>query len=399
MSKLSTTKKSFPWTDVPQGQVIDITKIKNPLDKRRLKNSKPKTLAESVAELEKNPVIANMLADLKKKKKKFDPTKIGVAKKQRIGSVTFLEETQRLVIPKHIADIGENCKEELLSPVFVTVSPDGKSNPNFDTQHGVNLVGLFAKHGLWEGVDSTKWEDFEYPFFVVNNSDIAFANEAAFHRNGKGQKKWTAFDFHRIKVAGVRQHGSAIKEYVDAEKRQSICEKYEAIPLSASHSQKGKAGTLDRIDAVYNWNHKTLAFILATHKKYWHGTKLDSAAFGLYGHLFEGMTRKSIPTTGLQWDEFLDNFHAIIKKCFTDLATLRKETENTHVAWHEAAYPNIPDHKLKSTNCALSIVLKIYQQLGGTHPLTNDANDFNYAGVDIYDYLDPIDVHDAVDNA
>jgi hypothetical protein len=399
MSKLSTTKKSFPWTDVPQGQVIDITKIKNPLDKRRLKNSKPKTLAESVAELEKNPVIANMLADLKKKKKKFDPTKIGVAKKQKIGSVTFLEETQRLVIPKHIADIGENCKEELLSPVFVTVSPDGKSNPNFDTQHGVNLVGLFAKHGLWEGVDSTKWEDFEYPFFVVNNSDIAFANEAAFHRNGKGQKKWTAFDFHRIKVAGVRQHGSAIKEYVDAEKRQSICEKYEAIPLSASHSQKGKAGTLDRIDAVYNWNHKTLAFILATHKKYWHGTKLDSAAFGLYGHLFEGMTRKSIPTAGPQWDEFLDSFHAIIKKCFTDLATLRKETENTHVAWHEAAYPNIPDHKLKSTNCALAIVLKIYQCLGGTHPLTNDANDFNYAGVDIYDYLDPVDVHEAVNNA
>lgn len=219
MAKLSPTKKSFPWTDVPQGQVIDISKIKNPLDKKRLKSAKPKTLAQSVAELEKNPVIANMLSDLKKKKKKFDPSKIGVAKKQKIGSVTFLEETQRLVIPKHIADIGENCKEELLSPVFVTTSPDGKSNPNFDTQHGVNLVGLFAKHGLWQGVDPAKWEDMEYPFFVVNNSDIAFANEAAYHRNGKGQKKWTAFDFHRIKVAGVRQHGSTIKEYVDAEIR------------------------------------------------------------------------------------------------------------------------------------------------------------------------------------
>ncbi len=399
MAKLSPTKKSFPWTDVPKGQVIDITKIKNPLDSKRLKNAKPKTLAQQVSELEKNPVIANMLADLKKKKKKFDPNKIGIAKKQKIGRVTFLEETQRLVIPKHIADIGENCQEELLSPVFATISPDGKSNPAFDSQHGVSLVGLFAKHGLWKDVDPAKWEDFEYPFFVVNNSDVAFANEAAYHRNGKGQKKWTAFDFHRIKVAGVRQHGSTDKEYVDSEKRQKICEKHEAIPVSASHPQKGQAGTLDRIDAVYKWSHKTLDFILATHKKYWHGTKLDSAAFGLYGHLYDSMKSRHLPVTGPEWDEFLDNFHAIIKKCFTDLATLRTATENAHVAWHEAAYPNLKDHKLKATNCALSIVMKIYDKLNGTHPLTNDVNDYNYSGVDLYDFLDPVDVHEAVKNA
>ncbi len=399
MAKLSPNAKYFPWTDIPKGQVIDISKIRNPLDSKRLKSAKPKTLAQSVTELEKNPIIANMLADLKKKNKKFDPAKIGTTTKLTIGRATFLEETQRLVIPKHIADIMENCQEELLSPAFATVSADRTSNPLFDTQHGINVVGLFAKNGLWEGVDPTRWEDMEYPFFIIDNSDIAFANEAAYHRNGKGQKKWTAFDFHRIKVAGVRQHGSTIKEYVDATKRQSICEKYEAIPVSASHPQKGKAGTLDRIDAVYNWSHKTLEFILATHKTYWHGTKVDSAAFGLYGHLYDNMKAKHISMSGPEWDEFLDNFHAIIKKCFTDLGTLRKATENTHVAWHEAAYPNIKNHKLNSTNCALSVVLKIYQQLGGTHPLTNDANDFNYAGVDLYDYLDEIDVHEAVNNA
>lgn len=400
MAKLSPTKSSFPWTDVPRGQAINISAIKNPLDSRRLKNAKPKTLAQQVAELERNPIIVNMLADLKKRKKKFNPNKIGVAKKQKIGRVTFCEETQRLVIPKHIADIGENCQEELLSPVFATVSPDRKSNPTFDTQHGISLVGLFAKNGLWEGVDPAKWEDMEYPFFIIDNDDVAFANEAAYHRNGKGQKKWTAFDFHRIKVAGVRQHGSTIKEYVDAEKRQKICEKNEAIPVPASHPQKGKAGTLDRIDAVYNWSHKTLDFILATHKQYWHGTKIDSAAFGLYGHLHDNLKAKNIPMTGPQWDQFLDNFHAIIKRCFTDLSTLRKAAEGAHVLWHEQAYPNIKDHKLKSTNCALSIVLKIYRKLVTTSPFfTNDVNDFNYNSKDIYDYLDSVDVHEAVKNA
>jgi len=402
MAKLSPTQKSFPWTDVPKGQVIDITKIKNALDSKRLKSAKPKTLAQSVAELEKNPIIQNMLADLKQKKKKFDPSKIGSVKKQKIGRATILEETQRLVIVKHIADIGANCQEELLSPAFATISADGKTNPLFDTQHGMNLVGLFAKHGLWQGVDPAKWEDFEFPFFVINNSDVAFANEAAYHRNGKGQKKWTAFDFHRIKVAGVRQHGSKEKDYVDAEKRQKICEKHEAIPVPASdNAQKGKAGTLDRIDAVYKWSHKTLDFILATHKKYWHGTKIDSAAFGLYGHLYDNLKNKNITMSGKEWDEFLDNFHAIIKKCFTDLATLRTETEKAHLAWHSIAYPNVKDHKLKSTNCALAIVLKIYQRLDTTNSpfITNDVNDFKYVNEDIYDYLDPVDVLEEVKNA
>lgn len=398
MATLSPTKTSFPWTDVPVGQSIDIAKIKNPLDNKRLKNSKPKSLAQSVSELEQNPIVINVINQLKSQGKRFNPNKIGKPVKLKIGRATFLEETQRLVIPRHIADIMENCQEELLSPAFATISPDSTTNPLFDTMHGINVVALLAKHGLWDGVDADNWEDFEYPFYVIENSDTAFANEAAFHRNGKGQKKWTAFDFHRIKVAGVRQHKSKDKSYVDAEKRQSICEKHEAIPVPASHPQKGKAGTLDRIDAVYKWSHKTLDFILATHKKYWHGTKLDSAAFGLYGHLYDGFKSKHIPTSGEKFDEFMDNFHAIIRKCFTDLDTLRTETERAHVKWHEKAYPNLKKHTLNQTNCALAIVLKIYQRLNGTHPLTNDVNDFCYNGQDLYDYLDPVDVHEQVNN-
>jgi hypothetical protein len=389
-------KVPFPFTDVPKGQIVDISKIKNPLDSKRLKNAKPKTIQQTVAELEKNPLVANVLEDLKKRGIMLDPNKIGTTKKQQIGKATFLEETQRLVIPKHVANILSNCQEELLSPVFSTVSSDGQTNPVFDTMHGINVVALLAKHGRWHGVDADKWDEFEFPFYIINNSDTAFANEAAYHRNGKGQKKWTAFDFHRIKVAGVRQYNSTDKDYVDAEKRQSICEKNECIPIPTGHSQKGKAGTLDRIDAVYNWKLTSLDFILGTHKKYWHGTKIDSAAFGLYGHLYENMKAKNFEISGPEWDEFLDNFHAIIKKCFTDLANLRKETEAAHIAWHSKAYPNIKNHNLNSTNCALAIVLKIYQRLGGNHVLPNDVNDFIYNGHDIYDYLDPIEVIDEV---
>jgi hypothetical protein len=79
-----------------------------------LKAAKPKTLAQSVAELEKNPIIANMLAELKKKKKKFDPSKIGTTTKHKIGRATFLEETQRLVIPNTLLTLWKIVRKNYL---------------------------------------------------------------------------------------------------------------------------------------------------------------------------------------------------------------------------------------------------------------------------------------------
>jgi hypothetical protein len=42
MAIAKSKKVPFPFTDVPKGQVVDISKIKNPLDSKRLKNAKPK---------------------------------------------------------------------------------------------------------------------------------------------------------------------------------------------------------------------------------------------------------------------------------------------------------------------------------------------------------------------
>jgi hypothetical protein len=272
--------------------------------------------------------------------------------------------------------------------------------------HGSGMVALFAKHGLW-GNDPLKWEDFQYPYFVINNPNPAFAPEAALSRNGKGQKKWKKFDHHRVYVFMVRHFGSKNKDYVEAENRQKLCEKYQAIPVSEKHEHAAKAGTITNMDALYSRGLKATEFILSTHYKYWHGTKMDNAAWGLYGNLYETMTFLEIPISGPEFEQFMDDFNACIKECFTGLAGLRVAAENAYDVWFKRAYDRKATSAAKD-DVALSIVLKIYQKLGGKHQVPGAAVAYSYNKgqdnngdniiVDIYDALQS-DVLETIENA
>lgn len=381
---------AFPFTVVPKGQKIDISKIRNPLDRAKLANPKVLKLEDVVTMLEQNSDTMTYINTLKANKKTYNINDIGKLENAPIGSNTFNEITQRLLDVGHChTDILIKLDPRLLSPVFATKQKDG-THSCFDTQHGLAVVGLLAKHGLW-GNDPKDWLNFKFPTFVVDEPHPSFTPEAALHRNGKGQKKWEVYDHHKIKVAAVRQFNnpSQSPEYFDSEARQTLCEKYEAIPLPKGHDDFGKAGTLPRVDVIYDWSMTTLESILSTHKTYWHGTVVDAAAWGLYGNLFEHTLMNNFPTKGTQWKQFLDEFHATIFGCFTDLATLRTSTERAYTKYFRKAFPNLKNVPSCPHNAALAVVMKIYKQVGGTYPyLTGDVNDFMQNGCDIYNELD-----------
>lgn len=397
-----TTKNTtyvFPFTKVPKGQKIDISKIRNPLDPKKLANPKVLKLTDIVSLLEQNEKTMDYINTLKANKKIFKKSEIGKLVDAEIGSVTFNEITQRLIDVGHCHDdILTKLDPRLLSPVFATKQADG-SNSCFDTQHGIGVVGLLAKHGLW-GNDPKDWLKFKFPTFIVDEPHPSFTPEAALHRNGKGQKKWETYDHHKIKVAAVRQFNnpSQSNEYVDAEARQSLCEKYEATPLPKGHDDFGKAGTLPRTDVIYDWSLETLEFILATHKTYWHGTLVDSATWGLYGNLVEHMQINNFPVKGKEWKEFLNDFNAIINECFTDLATLRTVTERSYTKYFRKAHPTLKIVPSCPKNAALALVMKIYRDVGGTYYLTGDVNDFMQNGCDIYNEIDD-DIKETIKNA
>lgn len=406
-------QKAFPFVKIPKGLNIDISLIDNPLAVEKIVKPKITSLSESVDNLYKtNARIRALIDDLVKTMKEtgkapFDINKVGQCMKQPIGLATFNGITQRILDADHVADILQNMKEGLLSPVFATTSNDG-TLPVFDTMHGSNVVGITAKFGLW-GNDPSDWENFMFPFFVIVNTDPFFADEAAYHRNGKGQTPWKPFDYYRIKVANIRR-GRAMKQmttdpdYILAERIQELCERLEAIPLPEKHQQYGQAGTLTRIGDLINWAHISKAndldplvipeFILTTHKTYWHGTVCDSAMFGLYGNLYLQMKNLGIKMKGKEWNDFLDRFHATIKACFTSLEILRTKVFNAHNEWFQKANPVLAaKSKKKVVDCpfdvALAVVLKIMKHVGETHPAVDSNVGLSY-NKDGYHILDDV---------
>jgi hypothetical protein len=214
-------RKAFPFAKIPKGLNIDMTTIDNPLAVEKIVKPKITSLGDSIDNLYKKPRIREWIDGLVKNMEKtgeapFDINKVGQCVNQPIGLATFNGITQRILDPDHVADILQNMQEGLLSPVFATTSEDG-SLPVFDTMHGMNVVALIAKFGLW-GNDPKIWDQFKFPFFVISNPDPSFADEAAYHRNGKGQKPWKPFDYYRIKVAAIRRGRAAVwpSRYVDS---------------------------------------------------------------------------------------------------------------------------------------------------------------------------------------
>jgi hypothetical protein len=399
MATSKNTTYVFPFTKVPKGQKVNISAIRNPLDRTKLANPKNKDIKDVVNELEQNDGTMEYINTLLANKKTFDPNEIGTLVNTPLSTHRFNEITQRLIDVGHChTDILTKLDPRLLSPVFATKQKDG-THSCFDTQHGIAVVGLLAKYGLW-GNDPKDWLNFSFPTFLVDEPHPSFTPEAALHRNGKGQKRWEPYDHHKIKVAAVRQHNNPSKstEYVDSDNRQTLCEKYEAIPLPSGHDDFGKAGTLPRADVIYDWNLGTLEFILATHKQYWHGTLIDSATWGLYGNLIEHMIINNFPTKGPEWNKFLDDFNAIIFECFTDLATLRTVTSRAYTKYFRNAFPNLKIVPSCPHNAALSVVLKIYQRAGGDYYLPGDVLDFQQNGCDIFNELDN-DIKEIVKNA
>lgn len=402
-------QRAFPFLKIPKGLNIDMSQIDNPLETIKIVNPKITTLSQGVDDAyKKSPRIRELIDGLVKLMQDrgihFDIEKIGKPELQPIGKATFNSITQRILDLDHLANILEELKEELLSPAFAVKSKDGTLS-TFDTMHGLHIVGLLAKHGLW-GNDVSKWQNFLFPFFVINGKeeDPFFADDAAFRRNGKGQKKWEEFDYHRIKVAAVRRARALEKdswvlnndEYLLAEKLQTLCEKYEAIPLPDGHENYEQVGTLTRLGALKYWADVSRnndldemaipEFILATHKKYWHGTLCDSAMFGLYGHLYLQMNllkNAGVKMKGKEWNDFLDRFHATILFCFTTLKKLKNTTETAYNDWFVNAKPALAAKmKKKTVSCphdaALAVVLKLMKYVGETHPAVNTNSGLSY---------------------
>ncbi len=403
-----TQKTKLKWT--PNRQKVDLSLIDDPLakPKNKLVNKK---VTQLTAEIMADKKFKNQVDFYKTNKITFDASLIPKFEPHKLKDLLTPEEVQRLLDHAHMTGILTKFDPRLLSPIYV-VRLNGKVELYvFDSMHTLTTIAVLVQEGLLtqKNPKTGKQEvistglDFEYPCWVIDTDDESFPMVAALYRNGEGSKAWGPYDYHRVYVRSFDFYNNPGPDglYELASKKQKLMVAENSVPLPKGHTDLGMIGTFGHIEAMSDYkanDMQELEFIVRTNNKYWKGTN-DASMFGFYGNLYQGFHNVNQPTSGKQFNAFLDELHSIIKTFFTSMAELKSSTS--------AAYKDFQQKQNKTGttppfNCALALVLKMYVRLGGKHPVPSDVNMFVYSPssnvkIDIYDSL-PLSVRQDVSN-
>ena len=402
-----TQKSKITWT--ANRRKVDLSQIDDPLSKPKNKLVNKK-VSQLTAEITEDKKFKKQIDFYKTNKITFNAGDIPKFEKHKLKDLLTPEEVQRLLDHAHMTNIVSKFDPRLLSPIYV-VRLNGKPEMFvFDSMHTLTSVAVLVTEGLLHREDGkgnkvivTDGLDFEYPCWVIDTTDESFPMVAALYRNGEGSKAWGPYDYHRVYVRSFEFYGNPGPdgEYELAYKKQKLMVQENSVPLPKGHQDLGMIGTLSHIEAVSEYKAASmpeLEFIMKTNNKYWKGTN-DSSMFGFYGNLYQGFTNVNQPTTGKQFNLFLDELHAIIKTFFTSMAELKSTTSAAYKDWLQKQGKG---NATPPFNCALALVLKMYLRLGGKHSVPSDVNMFVYSPssnvkIDIYDSL-PLSVRQNVNN-
>jgi hypothetical protein len=405
---MSVQKTKITWT--ANRRNVNLSAIADPLAKPKsaLVN---KPVTQLTAEISENKKFIKQVDFYKINHIKFDVDNIPKFEKHKLRDLLIPEEVQRLLDHAHMTGIMAKFDPRLLSPIYVVRLNGTTVLLVFDSMHTLTTIAVLIEQGLMYRKNPETGEheviaeglDFEYPCWVIDTDDESFPMIAALYRNGEGSKEWGPYDFHRVFVRSNDFYGNPGPDgaYALASKKQKLMVKENAIPLPKYHPDLGMTGTFGHIEAMAEYKANDMPefeFIVKTNNKYWNGTN-DASMFGFYGNLYQGFTNVNQPTSGIAFELFLDELHAVIKTFFVSMAGLKSATG--------AAYKDfqLKQGKTSTTppfNCALALVLKMYVRLGGKHPVLSDVNMFVYAPssnvkIDIYDSL-PLSIRQDVNN-
>jgi hypothetical protein len=396
---------------VPNKQKVDLSLIDDPLakDEADLVNQRVDVLVEQNY---CNKKYKNIIEFYKTNNITFPADEIPRSEWLTLRELLIPEMVQRLLDGNHMCNIASKFDPRLMSPIFGVRISGSNDIQVFDSMHTLVTIATFVKEGLitvrnektgqYEPVED--FLGFKVECWVINTDTPSFPAIAALYRNGEGSKPWGPYDFHRVFVRSYKFYNipGPNGEYKLAAEKHDLMIKNNMVPLPKGHPDLGMLGTFGHIESIfkYRWAEMDeLKFILETNNKYWKGDN-DASMFGFYGNLFQGYKTLGQPTSGKKFNDFLNELHAIIKTFFVSMPELKAVTTEAYNAWKQK------QGKQKGTppnNCALAIVLKIYQRLGGKHPVLSEANDYVYSPssnvkIDIYDSL-PLSLRQDVQNS
>jgi len=342
----------------------DVVRKPNVMANRNpLKQSKSKIvkLEDRIKDLQNYKQWQKLVAEYQKQGIILDPKLRPLIKMVKLKLIFIDEDIQRALDAKHctkIAEIG-SFDPRYLQVIYCTKVPGKEEYHANDAQHTATLVGALIDAGIF--LNEADWREVEMPVLYIETNNKAFARKAFALINGKGKKKISPWYEHRTKVLSVRIDKSNDADDVDAEAKQSICERYHCYPVDKESSYVGLPGTFTHMQAL-NLDPAILELCCKFHNDYFHYDEINGALWFMMEDLYKAFNAAHIKIT----DQFLKELAGILQGYFAGIAQFHDAVHRAHKKWGEYTY----GYEVSWQDDAIAAVLVLmYQKLGGTQQI------------------------------
>jgi hypothetical protein len=316
-------------------------------------------LADRIKELSTYKDWQRLIAEYRAQGIVLNPKLRPIVKMVKLGKLLIDEDIQRALDAKHctkkIAAI-QYFDPRLLQVIYCVKTPGKEEYHAVDGQHTATTLGALIEAGLFD--NETDWRDVEVSVLYIETTDKSFARKAFALINGKGKKKISLWYEHRTKVMSVRIDGSTDDEDVEAESKQSICEKYDCYPVDSDSQFVGKPGTFTHMQAL-NLDDNTLELACKFHNDYFHYDPIDGSLWFMMNDIAKSFTAAKIKIT----DKFLEELAGILQGYFAGLYEFHQSVKGAHGRWGKHVYGyEVP----WDDDSIAAVLVMLYQKLGGT---------------------------------
>ena len=333
----------------------NVMRTRNPL---RQTTAKVVSLADRLKELQTYKDWQKLIAEYRVQGIILNPKLRPLVRMVKLGKLLIDEDIQRALDSKHctkkIASI-QYFDPRLLQVVYCVKTPNKEEYHAVDGQHTATTLAALIDAGLFAG--ETDWREVEVAVLYIETTSKAFARKAFALINGRGKKKITPWYDHRTKVLSVRIDSSADEEDVEAERKQSICERHDCYPVDAESNFVGRPGTFTHMQAL-NLDDTILEMACKFHNNYFHYDEIDGSLWFMIEDIYKAFAAAKINIT----DEFLEELAGILQGYFAGLYEFHKCVHNAHNRWGEHTY----GYEVPWQDDAIAAVLvMLYKKLGG----------------------------------
>jgi hypothetical protein len=340
----------------------DVVRKPNPMVKiNPLKRGSGKTvsLQNRVDTLNKSAAWKNTIKKWKATGKTFDLTRFPKVAMHKLGVLDIEEDIQRALDDKHCAN--KIAPPDVFDPALMSVCYAIKNSKgkfiSIDSQHTVSTVAALIDAGLIPG--HTDWREFEFPFHYIETNNLAFARKAFGIRNGKGQKRQSAYMQLRNSVFVVRiDKDKTDEEDVTIEKKVSAAEKFNCFPVDTDGDLSKYPGTFTNIATFKTLSIEEIEEACDWHDKYFHYESVHVSLFFIYRDICREFESAKFAIT----PKLKEELAALIQTCFGNLSQFQESVTKAHRLWTTKSYGYQANWDDDAYACAL---VQLYQHFGG----------------------------------